>query len=94
MVANESLFNDYVCTIGYYLSLQMNGQQEELLSSFHRYAVNGNDEYDSKVSQIFTRCFKLINEILESYIIYKDELVDIKESISKKSLTISIVIEI
>ena len=42
-----------------------------------------NDSADSKVSKIYTRCFKLIHEISKRYMIDEDEEVLIKNSLDE-----------
>lgn len=83
MVAKDSLFNDYIWTIGYYLTLQMNGNLEEMFPTFLKSIINVNDESDSKVSAVFTRAFKLIHDISSTYIIDEEEQNDIQNSISE-----------
>ena len=82
-MSKDNLFEDYPWTIGYYLTLQNNTEHEYLFPSFEEHIVDANDEADSKVSQVFTRCYKLIHEISERYIMDKDELVQIEKSLDE-----------
>ena len=83
MVGKDSLFNDYPWTMAYYLVLQPDGALEYLFPTFYDSVVNVADEADSKVAQVFTRCFKLIHDISQKYVVDKDEVVKIKKSIEE-----------
>ena len=77
-MSKDTLFEDYPFTLGYYLTLQNDTNCGVLFPSFDKSITNLNNEADSNVSKIFTRCFKIIHKISEQYMIYKDKEVDIK----------------
>ena len=83
MVGKDTIFQDYIWTIGYYLILQVDGSHDMLFPSFYNHVIDGKDgKSDSQISQAFTRCFKLIREISKHYC--NDEtLVDVDESIDE-----------
>ena len=83
MVSKESLLDDYAWTIGYYLTLQTNGNLEVLFPSYIDSVINADDESDSKIAQLFDRTFKIIYEISKHYIVDVEELNRIKESIDE-----------
>ena len=67
-VGKDTLFHDYLWSMGYYLALQQDGTNEYLFPSFYDKVIDmDTDKSDSHVSQAFTRCFKVIREISEHY---------------------------
>ena len=83
MVAKDSFIDDYIWTIGYYLTLQPNGQLQYLFPSYVDSVLDVNEESDSKIAKVFDRCFKLIHDISCHYIVDQNELENIKGSISE-----------
>ena len=83
MVAKDSFLDDYIWTIGYYLTLQPNGQLQYLFPSYVDSVLDVNEESDSKIAKVFDRCFKLIHDISCHYIVDQNELENIKGSISE-----------
>ena len=68
MVGKDTLFQDYMWSIGYYLTLQTDGSQEYLFPSFYHHVIDPNSKkYDSHIAQAFTRCLKTILEISKHY---------------------------
>ena len=67
MVAKETLFMDYIWTIGYYLTLQNDGSEEKMFPSFYDSIINEDNKSDSKVAAVFTRAFKSIRDLSKHY---------------------------
>ena len=68
MVGKDTLFHDYMWTIGYYLVLQVDGSSDYMFPSFYSHIINPKDKkFDSQVALAFSRCLKIIIEILKKY---------------------------
>ena len=83
MVGKDTLFQDYIWTLGYYFTLQVDGTLEDLFPSFCHHVVDTKTgKSDSQISLAFSRCFKLIREISERYC-DKETVLEINESIDE-----------
>ena len=86
MVNKDILFQDYMWSIAYYLTLQTDGSQEYMFPSFYDHVIDPTDKkYDSHIAQAFTRCFKSIIDI-SSKLCSEDAQIKIKESMEKYSI--------
>ena len=87
MVGKETLFQDYMWSIAYYLTLQTDGSQEFMFPSFYDHVIDPTDKkYDSHIAQAFTRCFKLILAISKQYC-SEEAQIKIKKSIDEFNVT-------
>ena len=86
MVGKDSLFQDYLWSIAYYLILQPDGGIEYMFPSFYDHVVDPNSKkYDSQIAQAFSRCLKVIIEISKKYC-SEDVQIQIKESMDEFSI--------
>ena len=67
VVAKETLFMDYIWTIGYYLTLQNDGNEEKMFPSYFDSIINDDNKSDSKVAAVFTRAFQSIRDLSKHY---------------------------
>ena len=82
-VAKESLFEDYPWTLGYYLTLQSNKEEEFLLPTFEEAIVDVNEQADSQVSQMFSRAYQMLHTICAAYQVDPEERNIIKSSLEE-----------
>ena len=83
MIGKDSLIQDYIWSIGYYLTLQSDGNTDLMFPSFFEHIINVSDEKnDSQVAQAFTRCFKIIHDMAKNYCT-NETVIKIKESIDE-----------
>ena len=67
MVGKDTLFHDYMWSIGYYLTLQPQSHQF-MFPSFYDQVIDSNGKkFDSHIAQEFSRCLKIIIEISKQY---------------------------
>ena len=86
MVGKDTLFQDYMWSMAYYLALQTDGSQEYMFPSFYDHVIDPNDKkYDSHIAQAFTRCFKTIIDISSKYC-SEDIQVKIQKSVEEFSI--------
>ena len=69
--------------MGYYLTLQNDFALDVVFPTFEKAITSVDDESDSKVSKIFTRCYKIIHGISERYMIDNNEENEIKAAIDE-----------
>ena len=68
MVGKDSLVQDYIWSLGYYLVLQNDGSKQNLFPSFYDHVINvSNDKNESKIARAFTRTFKVIHDLAKKY---------------------------
>ena len=74
-VSENTIFNDYIFSLGYYLILQCNGDHETIIPTYNESVIGEEDNVDSQITQVFTRAFQLIYQISQEYVLDKGELV-------------------
>ena len=77
------MLEDYCWTLGYYLTLQNDGENDKVFPTFEKSITTQEDEADSHVSKVFSQCFSLVNKIAERYMIDSDEEVLLKSSLDE-----------
>ena len=82
-VGKDTLLEDYCWTLGYYLTLQNDGENDKLFPTFEKSITTQEDEADSHVSKVFSQCFSLVNKIAERYMIDSEEEVLLKSSLDE-----------
>ena len=54
LVRKDTLLEDYCWTLGYYLTLQNDGENDKLFPTFEKSITTVEDEADSHVSKVFS----------------------------------------
>ena len=85
-VSKDTIFNDYIFSLGYYLVLQPDGNHECLYPSFVKSILNTKNDSDSKIAMSFKRAYDLIYHITEAYKVDATEQTVLKESVSQYCL--------
>ena len=82
-VARDILFEDYVSSLGYYLTLQYDGNFHYIYPTYYESVIGQEDASDSHISKVFTKAFQLIYQISQKYVMNEDEFVQLEESINR-----------
>ena len=67
-VHRDSLFHDYIFTLGYYLALQPDGDLTDVFPGFKPFALDDEGKSDSKIADAFKRKWKLLFDIIQKYL--------------------------
>ena len=69
-VHRDSLFEDYIFSIGCYLTLQPDGTHVDLFPGFKNFALDDEGKSDSNIAGVFKRKWKQLFDIIESYLVF------------------------
>ena len=72
-VHRDSLFEDYIFSMGYYLTLQPDGTLEDLFPGFKKFALDDEGKSDSNVAGAFKRKWKQLFDIIKSYMMVGED---------------------
>ena len=72
-VHRDSLFEDYIFSMGYYLTLQPDGTLEDLFPGFKKFALDDEGKSDSNIAGAFKRKWKQLFDIIKSYMMVGED---------------------
>ena len=72
-VHRDSLFEDYIFSIGYYLTLQPDGTHVDLFPGFKNFALDDEGKSDSNIAGAFKRKWKQLFDIIKSYMMVGED---------------------
>ena len=73
-IAKDSLFDDYIFSLSYYLILQVDGDISDIPLSYKYSVVDTEFNSNSKVAGAFERKWKILYEMAQNYISDINEL--------------------
>ena len=85
-VAKETLFDDYIFSIGYYLTLQSDGESSNMFPSFKDSVIDGDSKSNSRVALAFERAWAGIYATAKEYLDDVEELGAILEGLNAFSM--------
>ena len=85
-IAKESFFDDYIFSIGYYLTLQGNGQNPNMFPSYKDSVLDGDALSNSRVALSFERAWVAIYATAQEYLEDIEELGSILEAMNTFSV--------
>ena len=85
-IAKEGFFDDYIFSIGYYLTLQDNGQNHNMFPSYKDSVQDGDAQSNSRVSSSFERAWAAIYATAQEYLEDIEELGSILEAMNTFSV--------
>ena len=78
-VGKDSLFDDYIFSLGYYLALQHDGDENNMFPSFKGTVLDKDDKSDSHIPNASKRAWALLYTISQTYVVDDDERTEIRE---------------
>ena len=85
-VAKETLFDDYIFSIGYYLTLQSDGESSDMFPSFKDSVIDGDSKSNSRVAISFEKAWAGIYATAKEYLDDVEELGAILEGLNAFSM--------